>query len=582
MVESKYRWRNRELREHVEVLDGKRSPTIILQHATFLHGILKQWISGNIWIYQDRIVYVGDKLPDYIDDTCERVDCKNFYLVPGYIEPHVHPFQVYNPLTFAQYSSKFGTTVLMNDNLLLHLHFSKKKAFSLLKEMKNIPSTMYWWGRLDSQTELEDEEVVFSNAKVKSWLEHDLVVQGGELSGWPKLLDGDDLKLHWIQEAKKLNKKIEGHFPGASEKTLAKLKLLGADADHEAMTGEEVIKRLMQGYMVTLRHSSIRPDLPTIIDDLKKEGINSWDQFMLTTDGSMPAFYENGVIDFLIKVCIEKGIPLIDAYLMATLNPAKYFNLDHLHGLIATGRVADINFLEKKDNPTPISVLAKGKWVKRDGVVETSGYNIDLEALGFSTTTEMNWNLSKDDLQFSMPFGINLESTVITKPYSITSDLHSEKIEEHSDECFFMVIDRKGTRRINTVLKGFAKNVGGLASSFSSTGDILLIGKSKADITIAFERMKELGGGITMTDNGQIIYELPMPYLGLVSDLPLEDLIIKDKELRDVLKDRGYSFDDPLYTLLFFTSTHLPYIRLAPTGLYDVMQKKVLFPSIMR
>jgi adenine deaminase len=149
---------------------------------------------------------------------------------------------------------------------------------------------------------------------------------------------------------------------------------------------------------------------------------------MLTTDGSMPAFYENGVIDFLIKVCIEKGIPLIDAYLMATLNPAKYFNLDHLHGLIATGRVADINFLEKKDNPTPISVLAKGKWVKRDGVVETSGYNIDLEALGFSTTTEMNWNLSKDDLQFSMPFGINLESTVITKPYSITSDLHSEKI----------------------------------------------------------------------------------------------------------------------------------------------------------
>ena len=34
--------------------------------------------------------------------------------------------------------------------------------------------------------------------------------------------------------------KVEGHFPGASETTLAKLKLLGTDCDHEAMTGQEV------------------------------------------------------------------------------------------------------------------------------------------------------------------------------------------------------------------------------------------------------------------------------------------------------------------------------------------------------
>ena len=34
MGESKFRWRNREIREHVDVLDGKRSPTMvfIMQH----------------------------------------------------------------------------------------------------------------------------------------------------------------------------------------------------------------------------------------------------------------------------------------------------------------------------------------------------------------------------------------------------------------------------------------------------------------------------------------------------------------------------------------------------------------------
>ena len=41
------------------------------------------------------------------------------------------------------------------------------------------------------------------------------------------------------------------------------MKLFGIDGDHEAMTIEEVENRLLHGYAVTFRHSSIRPDLPT-------------------------------------------------------------------------------------------------------------------------------------------------------------------------------------------------------------------------------------------------------------------------------------------------------------------------------
>ena len=64
---------------------------------------------------------------------------------------------------------------------------------------------------------------------------------------------------------------------------------------------------------------------------------------------------------------MKKVFLLIDAYNMATVNIARYYNIDHLHGNIATGRVANINFLSSIENPTPDSVLAKGKWVKRDG-----------------------------------------------------------------------------------------------------------------------------------------------------------------------------------------------------------------------
>ena len=581
MLEKRYRWKNKHLRMHVSVLDGKTSPTILLKNALYLNQTFRQWMRANIWIYEDRIVYVGENLPPNIE-TCEIIDCTNEILVPGYIEPHAHPFQLYNPLTLAAYASQFGTTTLINDNMALILHLKNREAFSLLRDLCSIPTTMFWWSRFDSQTEILNEEEIFSHSNVKSWLEHDAVLQGGELTGWPKLLNGDDMMLHWIQEAKRMRRQIEGHFPGASEKTLAKMMLLGADCDHEAMTGEEVYNRLMQGYMVSLRYSSIRPDLPQILDDMKRLGIEAYDRLLFNTDGSSSTFYEQGMNDQMIRIAIEKGVPVIDAYNMATVNIARYYNIAHLHGNIATGRVANINFLSSIENPTPVSVLAKGKWVKRNGVKVDDAYAmVNWNQYGL-TPMKLDWDLTMDDLQFSMPFGIKMENSVITKPYSISIDASEDELSSDHDECFFTLIDRNGKWRINTLLKGFATTLPALASSYSNTGDIILIGKNKRDILHAFKRMKELGGGIVMVENAEVVCEVPLKLNGIMSDLAIEKLIEQEKRLLAELEERGYKFSDPIYSLAFFSATHLPYIRITQRGMYDVMNKTVLFPSIMR
>ena len=583
MFNGQYPWRNREIRHQVEVLDGKRSPTMLLTNATYLHGVFKTWVKGNIWIYHDRIVYAGERLPGYMDDACEVVDCSDYVLVPGYMEPHVHPSQVYNPLSFAQYAAQSGTTALVNDNLQLAFFMTEREAFTFIRDLHRIPVNMYWWCRLDSQTVLPGEEEIFTNQSFKNWINQPTVVQAGELTSWPRLVDGDDLLLHWIQETKRKNKKVEGHFPGASEKTLAKLKLLGADADHEAITGEEVIRRLSQGYMVSLRHSSIRPDLPEILKDLQERGITAYDYLMLTTDGSTPAFYEDGVIAPLIQIALDHGVPVIDAYLMATLKPAKYFHLDHIHGLIGTGRVADINFLTDEKNPEPYSVLARGQWVKKEGQVIDfyDAQNIPWEQYGFHPFN-IDWELTYDDLSISIPFGIELENTVITKPYSPDLDMSAKTIPAERDECFFILIDRRGKWRVSTLIKGFAKNLGGLATSFTVSGDVLLIGKDKEDIMVAFQRLKELRGGIVIVEEGKILFELALPLLGRMSTLPLQQLIPFEKRFVELLKMKGYPFHDPLYTLMFFPSIHLPYVRVTPVGVYEVKKKRVLFPALMR
>lgn len=580
MMEKRYRWKNKQIRRHVAVVDGKQAPTKVFMNATYLHPYIRQWVQGNVWVCDDRIVYVGPNKPKQLD-SCEVVDCSNQVLVAGYMEPHAHPFQLYNPHTLAEYAAQHGTTTLINDNLFLFLQLTKKKAFSFLSAMEKQPVTMYWWCRLDPQTEMDGEEHFFSYKNMKGWLENDAVLQVGELTGWPKLLEGDDFILHWIQEAKKIGKKVEGHFPGASDRTLTKMKLFGADADHEAMTGSDVYKRLMQGYTVSLRHSSIRPDLPTLLKEMRQCGIHHYDHCMFTTDGSTPAFYENGMIDEMIRIALQEGVSDIDAYSMATWNVARYYNMDHLHGSITPGRIAHINILEHASNPTPISVLASGQWVKRDGVPVAVFPTVNWDIHGLSPLS-LSWDLQMDDLQFSMPLGMYMENSVIIKPYSISIDTSADELSADHDESFLMLIDRDGKWRVNTILKGFATHVQALVSSYSNTGDIILIGKSKRDLLFAFERMKQIGGGIILCEHGEIIHEIPLPLGGLMSAKPMEVLMEEEKTLGELLRARGYAFADPIYTLLFLSSTHLPYIRITPKGIYDVMHKTVLFPTIMR
>jgi adenine deaminase len=580
MNDQRYRWKNLQLRRHLDVIDGKYPPTKVLKNATFLHSGLKQWLKANIWIYEDRIVYIGDLLPK-IELHTEVVDCSELFLVPGYIEPHSHPFQVYNPHSIAQYASQFGTTTLINDNLVLFLQLPKKKAFSLMDDFKKIPQSIFWWCRFDSQSEMANEEELFSSTNLKAWLEREDVLQGGELTGWPKLLDGDDMMLHWIQEAKRHKKLIEGHFPGASERTLIKLKLLGADSDHESINGKDIFNRLMHGYTVPLRYSSIRPDLPFLLEEIKSLNLQSYDSLLFTTDGSTPSFHEQGFIDVMIKMAIESGIPLIDSYHMGSYNVAKYYQMDDKLGQIATGRTANINFLTSKDEPAPVHVLAKGEWLRHEGKPLYDNAPFSWEKSGMNRLT-IPWDLTTDDLQFSMALGMRMENAVIMKPYSIQVDTSVDELSEEHDESFLLLIDQHGKWRINTIIKGFATGVHGLASSYSSTGDYIVIGKRKRDMLIAFRRMKELGGGIVLVENGEIIYELPLPLVGRMSKLPLEELIPLEKQYKQLLKERGYLYLDPVYTLLFLSSTHLPYIRVTPMGIYDVMKKMVLFPTIMR
>ncbi|MGN7478304.1 adenine deaminase C-terminal domain-containing protein [Solibacillus silvestris] len=570
-------WKINNIRKQVSIIDGHAAPNLVLQNAKYLHSVLKAWVTGNIWVSDDRIVYVGKEMPMNLEGT-EVFDVAGKTVVPGYIEPHVHPFQLYNPHSFAEFCAQSGTTTFISDNMTFVSFFENKKAFSFMDELAKLPFSFYWWSRFDSQTELENERELYSNASVMEWLDRHDVLLGGELTAWPRLMRGDDQMLYWIQAAKHKGKKIEGHLPGASEKTLAKMRLFGVDGDHESMTIEDIEARLLHGYAVTLRYSSIRPDLPHLLKAVVDKGYDIFDHLMMTTDGSTPSFHEDGVIDKCIRAALEAGVRPIDAYNMASYNVARYYNMTNLHGLIATGRYANINILSDEYSPAPEAVLSKGVWLKRDGTDERVFPPMDLSIF---ESLKIDFDIHETDFQFSMPIGIEMINDVITKPYSVKSHGHHILSTDH-DESYLMLIDRKGKWRINTMIKGFATHVKGFASSYSNTGDIILIGKSMHDMQHAFQELKKMNGGIVLVEDGQVVTSIPLSLAGAVYDGAVNELIPLELALKSALKKRGYTHSDAIYTLLFLQSTHLPYIRITPRGIFDVMKNTVMLPAVMR
>jgi adenine deaminase len=94
--------------------------------------------------------------------------------------------------------------------------------------------------------------------------------------------------------------------------------------------------------------------------------------------------------------------------------------------------------------------------------------------------------------------------------------------------------------------------------------------------------MKELEGGIVLAENGEILHEIPLEICGGASSSEFGTIVQKEERFKHLLNERGYSFGDPIYSLFFLSSTHLPYIRITPVGIYEVLKKIILFPAIMR
>jgi adenine deaminase len=561
-----------ERRRLTDVARGASPADLYVRGASLLNVYTGEIYPAAVAVKGERIAYVGPR-DDMVGPRTRVVDATGQVLVPGYIDPHVHPATLTTPAALARFILPLGTTTVVADTLqfweLGGLAAFRGAADALLAS----PLRFYWMLRPHAQSRAPGEWRRFEPRTLARAMAHPRALAIGEVTRWPDAWRGDPELLRRLDLAR--GRRVEGHTAGASADKIAAIAAAGFTSDHEPITAAEVLDRARLGIAVMLRESSLRPDLSGLLDALKTAPALA-SRLMLTCDGSMPAFIRtHGFVDHLIRVALERGVPPLDAYRMATLNPATYYGLDADLGGVAPGRYADICLLEDLAAPRPLGVIARGKVIAAGGrllgrVPEPPWRRIFTSA---AARLAGGWRVRPDD--FELPARprypvISLSSAVITRLEEralAPGDLHAA------------LIDRRGRWVAPGVVARFAERLDGFAATISTDFNILALGRRPAAMARAVNRLLDLHGGIVLVDGERVVWELPLPLGGIMTSASLEEVAGREDELRRLLAERGYPYHEPLYTLFFLAADFLPVVRLSPRGVWDVKRSQILLPA---
>ena len=98
-------------------------------------------------------------------------------------------------------------------------------------------------------------------------------------------------------------------------------------------------------------------------------------------------------------------------------------------------------------------------------------------------------------------------------------------------------------------------------------------------MVLALQRMRELGGGVVVAHEGELLAEIPLPIGGLMSVESLEELTAQIRSMNGILRRLGSSLESPVFTVGFLTFSTLPWVRLTPKGVWDVKEERIIWPA---
>lgn len=567
------------MKHYLDVCRKLEKADQVLKNGRIINVFTKEIIEGDLAICNDKIIGIG-----HYEGKIE-IDLKGKYVVPGFIDSHLHiESSMISPSEFAHAVLPFGTTTLIADPHEIANVSGLDGIDYMLKESEQAPLSIYYM--LPScvpATPMENSGAILDADKMAHYINHPRILGVGEMMNYPGVLFGDEAVLAKIKVAG--NKIVDGHAPHVKGDDLVAYAFSGIHTDHECSEIEEVIERLRLGMVVQIRKGTAANNLYDIVSQLVQTQLPLTNCVFCTDDKHLEHIFEDGHINSNIRESISLGIDPIEAICMATLYPARVYNLRH-KGALAPGYDADLVVLDNLENVQIARVMTKGKWYEPKPSISAKRYD--------AYTTVLNTvhcdPISVDDLKIALPqpkahvIGL-IDGQIITKKLIEEVPVENGYFKPNEVYSKIAVIERHhhtGNKAV-AILKNFSIKNGAIAQTIAhDSHNIVCVGDNDADMVLAVNTLIQKQGGIVLVSDGKVIDHLLLPVAGLISTLNAKQVTQKLKEMLEAAKALGINpHADPFLTLAFLALPVIPEIKITDKGLFDVSAFKHISVGIL-
>lgn len=511
---------------------------LTIGNVQFFNVITGEIYPASVDILDGFVVLVREEGQEAILQSRSYYDGQGRYLIPGYIDTHMHiESTMMIPENLARAILPWGTTTICTDpheignvmgldGVRFMLENAKK---SKLRQYVLAPSCV------PSLPGMENAGAEFHAREVGELLDMDDVVGIAEIMDYVGVMHDSERMHTIIDEGLRRGVFLQGHAPYCFGRELAAYRIGGPVSDHESVNAAEVRAKLRAGMHINLRASSLIDNLSFLVDGCKDQ---PWRDFVsvCTDDVHARDLLTVGHINNVVRKAVASGLDGREVVKMATLNAAREYGFDDL-GAIAPGYIADMQLVDALDGSRPKAVFTEGVLVAEDG-----------EYLGGDCMTG-DYDLPNT---VNMPQITGPESFVLRVPEGYTGDTirvnvmvpeDGNRILRHVEPTELPVRDGavdisgdptlvfvccanrygRGGKTI-AVYRDFGLGRGALASTVSHDSHNFTVSyHDPEDAFHAAEILRACGGGVCVIDGAEETH-IALPAAGLMSQKPCTEV----------------------------------------------------------
>ena len=564
-----------QMKHMLDVATGRKEADLCITGSHILDVYNKEWFDADLLIADGLICGYAKS---GAGKATEVVDAKGKYLLPGFIDAHVHIESSHStPEEFSNLVVPCGTTTIVADpHELCNVTGLAGLDYMLEGTEKTPLQAFFMVPSCVPSTEFENSGAILHAPEIAKRIGHPRVLGLGEMMDYPGVIAGSDLVLDKILEARKVGKIIDGHSPAIFDSDLDAYASVGIKTDHECESAEELQSRVRRGMYVMLREGSACKNVLGLLKGVT--AANSRRCLFCTDDRQPKSILQDGHINNNVRIAVADGLDAIEAICMATVNSTECYNLKD-RGAIAPGLRADLALCNNLTDFSMSRVYIGGVLVAQEGkILKPVAAHHDERVAGKMQVKDFSIS------RLALPLKGSKVRIIDAIPGGVVTGAGEAEVsvvdgawvhDPEMDIIKLAVIERhKGTGNVGVALiRGFGLKGGAIVSSVGhDSHNIVVAGDNDEDMVAAVEYLIGIGGGMALVKDGKVLASLPMPIGGLMSDRPGSE-VAKALDTLDEVGQKEFSINtdmDAFTTLSFMALPVIPAYKLTDIGLFDV------------